>query len=140
MDEDDELRRIRMQKMQEILKQNKLAEQRSQRAEMPTDNKIDQILAILLAPNANQYLSAIKERNYDLYIKIRQKIFPPQIMSELDLLMQYLRQGMIRRGVISVIEIQQIERKILGIGSSITIKKQGQDAKTLTNFLKEDED
>ena len=140
MDEDDELRRIRMQKMQEILKQNKLAEQRSQRAEMPTDNKIDQILAILLAPNANQYLSAIKERNYDLYIKIRQKIFPPQIMSELDLLMQYLRQGMIRRGVISVIEIQQIERKILGIGSSITIKKQGQDAKTLSNFLKEDED
>ncbi len=137
---DDELRRIRMEKMQEILKQKKLAEQRSQRAEMPTDNKMDQILAILLAPNANRYLSAIKERNYDLYIKIRQKIFPPQIMSELDLLMQYLRQGMIRRGVISVIEIQQIERRILGIGSSITIKKQGQDAKTLTNFLKEDED
>ena len=137
---DDELRRIRMQKMQEILKQKKLAEQRSQRTEMPTDNKMDQILAILLAPNANHYLSAIKERNYDLYIKIRQKIFPPQIMSELDLLMQYLRQGMIRRGVISVIEIQQIERKILGIGSSITIKKQGQDAKTLSNFLKEDED
>lgn len=137
---DDELRRIRMEKMQEILKQNKLAEQRSQRVEMPTDNKMDQILAILLAPNANRYLSAIKERNYDLYIKIRQKIFPPQIMSELDLLMQYLRQGMIRRGVISVIEIQQIERRILGIGSSITIKKQGQDAKTLTNFLKDDED
>ncbi len=137
---DDELRRIRMQKMQEILKQNKLAEQRSQRTETPTDNKMDQILAILLAPNANQYLSVIKERNHDLYIKIRQKIFPPQIMSELDLLMQYLRQGMIRRGVISVIEIQQIERKILGIGSSITIKKQGQDAKTLSNFLKEDED
>ena len=137
---DDELRRIRMQKMQEILKQKKLAEQRSQRVELPTDNKMDQILAILLASNANQYLSAIKERNYDLYIKIRQKIFPPQIMSELDLLMQYLRQGMIRRGVISVIEIQQIERKILGIGSSITIKKQGQDAKTLSNFLKDDED
>lgn len=137
---DDELRRIRMEKMQEILKQNKLAEQQSQRAEMPTDNKMDQILAILLAPNANRYLSAIKERNYDLYIKIRQKIFPPQIMSELDLLMQYLRQGMIRRGVISVIEIQQIERRILGIGSSITIKKQGQDAKTLSNFLKDDED
>ena len=137
---DDELRRIRMEKMQEILKQNKLAEQRSQRVEMPTDNKMDQILAILLAPNANRYLSAIKERNYDLYIKIRQKIFPPQIMSELDLLMQYLRQGMIRRGVISVIEIQQIERRILGIGSSITIKKQGQDAKTLSNFLKDDED
>ena len=137
---DDELRRIRMEKMQEILKQNKLAEQRSQRVEMPTDNKMNQILAILLAPNANQYLSAIKERNYDLFIKIRQKIFPPQIMSELDLLMQYLRQGMIRRGVISLIEIQQIERRILGIGSSITIKKQGQDAKTLSNFLKEDED
>lgn len=137
---DDELHRIRMQKMQEILKKKKLAEQRSKRVELPTDKKMDQILAILLAPNANYYLNAIKERNYDLYIKIRQKIFPPQIMSELDLLMQYLQQGMIRRGVISVIEIQQIERQILGIGSTITIKKQGQDAKSLTNFLKEDED
>ena len=137
---DDELHRIRMQKMQEILNKNKQAEQRSQRVELPIDKKMDQILAVLLAPNASQYLSIIKERNYELYAKIRQKIFPPKIMPELDLLLQYLRQGMIRRGVISLIEIQQIERQILGIGSSITIKKQGQDAKTLSNFLKEDGD
>jgi len=137
---DDELHRIRMQKMQEILNKQKQAVQRSQRVEMPIDKKMDQILAVLLAPNANHYLSAIKERNYDLYAKIRQKIFPPKIMPELDLLLQYLRQGMIKRGIISLIEIQQIERQILGIGSSITIKKQGQDAKTLSNFLKDDED
>ncbi|QEE16129.2 hypothetical protein DSAG12_01958 [Promethearchaeum syntrophicum] len=137
---DDELHRIRMQKMQEILNKKKQAEQRSQRVELPIDNKMDQILAVLLAPNANQYLNIIKQRNYELFAKIRQKIFPPKIMPELDLLLQYLRQGMIRRGVISLIEIQQIERQILGIGSSITIKKQGQDAKTLSNFLKEDED
>ncbi len=80
---------------------------------MPIDKKMDQILAVLLAPNANQYLRMIKERNYELFAKIRQKIFPPKIMPELDLLLQYLRQGMIRRGVISLIEIQQIERQIL---------------------------
>ncbi len=137
---DDELHRIRMQKMQEMLNKKKLAEQRSQRTEMPIDKKMDQIITVLLAPNANHYLSAIKERNYDLYIKIRQKIFPPKIMPELDLLIQYLRQGMIRRGVISLIEIQQIERQILGIGSTITIKKQGQDAKSLSNFLKDEDD
>lgn len=137
---DDELQRIRRQKLQEMLNKKKLAEQRSQRVEMPIDKKMDQILVVLLAPNANYYLSAIKERNYELYVKIRQKIFPPKIMPELDLLLQYLRQGMIRCGVISLIEIQQIERQVLGIGSSITIKKQGQEAKTLSNFLKEDED
>ena len=137
---DDELHRIRMQKMQEMLNKKKQAEQRSQRVEMPIDIKMDQILAVLLAPNANSYLSVIKERNYELYQKIRQEIFPPKIMPELDLLLQYLRQGMIRRGVISLIEVQQIERQVLGIGSSITIKKQGQDAKSLSNFLKEDED
>ncbi|MHA2016777.1 MAG: hypothetical protein ACTSXY_00730, partial [Promethearchaeota archaeon] len=136
---DDELRRIRMQKMQDILRQKKLAEQRSQRKELPVDKKMDQILAVLLAPNASQYLNAIKEKNYDLFVKIRQKIFPPKLMPELDLLIHYLRQGMIRRGVISLIEIQQIERQILGIGPRITIKKQGEDAKSLTSFLKEDE-
>ena len=136
---DDELRRIRMQKMQDILRQKKLAEQRSQRKELPVDKKMDQILAVLLAPNASQYLNAIKEKNYDLFVKIRQKIFPPKLMPELDLLIHYLRQGMIRRGVISLIEIQQIERQILGIGPRITIKKQGEDAKSLKSFLKEDE-
>ena len=136
---DDELRRIRMQKMQDILRQKKLAEQRSQRKELPVDKKMDQILAVLLAPNASQYLNAIKEKNYDLFVKIRQKIFPPKLMPELDLLIHYLRQGMIRRGVISLSEIQQIERQILGIGPRITIKKQGEDAKSLTSFLKEDE-
>ncbi|MHA1562009.1 MAG: hypothetical protein ACTSPA_07760 [Promethearchaeota archaeon] len=140
MSEDEELNRIRRQKMQEILDKNRQAEQRSQRVEMPIDKKMDQILAVLLAPNANQYLSIIKERNYELYSKIRQKIFPPKIMPELDLLLQYLRQGMIRRGVISLIEVQQIERQVLGIGSTITIKKQGHDAKSLSNFLKDEED
>ena len=111
MSEDEELNRLRRQKMQEMLNKKKQAEQRSQRVEMPIDKKMDQILAVLLAPNANQYLSIIKERNYELYTKIRQKIFPPKIMPELDLLLQYLRQGMIRRGVISLIEVQQIEGK-----------------------------
>ncbi|MHA1474799.1 MAG: hypothetical protein ACTSQ5_06390 [Promethearchaeota archaeon] len=124
---DEELQNIRRKKMQEMLNKKKQAEQRSQRVEMPIDKKMDQILAVLLAPNANQYLSIIKERNYELYIKIRQKIFPPKIMPELDLLLQY-------------IEVQQIERQVLGIGSTLTIKKQGHNATSLSNFLKDDED
>ncbi|UYP48107.1 hypothetical protein NEF87_004392 [Candidatus Lokiarchaeum ossiferum] len=138
-DEDHELKRLRMQRMQAILKQKQQAEQQSEHKIPTLADKIDQVMQVLLAPNALQYLLNIKAHSVQTYNLIRQNLFPPQIVSEIDLLISYLRQGMIRRGVISVTEIQQIERQVLGIGSSITIKKQGQDAKSLGGYLKDDD-
>lgn len=138
-EEDHELKRLRMQRMQAILKQKQQATAQAERKIPTLADKIDQVMQVLLAPNALQYLLNIKARSVQTYNTIRQNLFPSQIVSEIDLLMTYLRQGMIRRGVITITEVQQIERQVLGIGSSITIKKQGQDAKSLGGYLKDDE-
>ena len=138
-DEDHELKRLRMQRMQAILKQKQQATQQSERKIPILADKIDAVMQVLLAPNALQYLLTIKTRSVQAYNSIRQRLFPPQIISEIDLLMTYLQQGMIRRGVISITEIQQLERQVLGIGSSIKIKKQGQEATSLGNYLKDEE-
>ena len=59
----------------------------------------------------------LEQRNISLYNQIRSELFPPEVMAELDLLIQYYRQGMIRQGVISETDIQFLERKLLGVGS-----------------------
>lgn len=138
-EEDPELKRLRMQKLQKILEQKKQAELQANQRVPTTEDKIDQLLNVLLTPDAKQYLETIKTRDIATYQKIRYEIFPPQVMHELDLLMSYYMRGMIRRGIISRTEIRYLERKALGIGSQITIKKQGEDAKSLGDFLKEEE-
>ena len=48
-EEDIELKRLRMEKMQAILRQKKMAEQRAQRREPTLAEKIDQLINVLLA-------------------------------------------------------------------------------------------
>jgi DNA-binding TFAR19-related protein (PDSD5 family) len=136
--DDLELERIRQQKMQQIMKNQQLAEQKSKQKTFTTADKIDILLKVLLQPGAMQYLNEIKQRDITLYNQIRTELFPLEVIREIDLLMQYYRQGMIRQGIIDDTEIQIIERRILGIGSQITVKKQGEKATTLGSFLKED--
>ena len=138
--EDPELKRLRMQKMQRILQQKKQAEQATKHRPPNTEQKMEQLLTVLLSPDAKQYLDRLKSQDSTTYYKIRQQLFPPHVMRELDLLMTYYARGMIRRHVISRTEIRYLERKVKGIGSSITIKKQGEDAKSLGDFLKDEEE
>ena len=63
----------------------------------PLPDKIDMLLKVLMQPAAQQYLNGIKQRNISLYNQIRSELFPPEVMAELDLLIQYYRQGMIRQ-------------------------------------------
>jgi hypothetical protein len=137
-EEDPELMRLRHERLQKILQQkNQIEAQKHQK--IPTvDNKIDMLLNVLLAPDAIDYLEGIKQRDQTTYQKVRQNLFPPSVIHELDTLMAYFQRGMIRRGVISQTEVRYLERQALGIGSSITIKKHGEDAKSLGNYLKEE--
>jgi hypothetical protein len=137
-DEDIELRRLRMERMQQLLKAKQEAELKAQRKEPTLADKMDQLINVLLQPQALQYFNQIKSKNIQAYNKIRTMLFPPDIISEIDSLLVYLRQGMIRRGIIDLTEIQIMERQALGIESSITVKKQGEKATSLSNFLKED--
>jgi DNA-binding TFAR19-related protein (PDSD5 family) len=138
-DDDMELRRIRMAKMQQLMQMKQQALAKSQQKIPTLADKIDQLMKVLLQPAALEYLNQIKARNIQVYNSIRSALFPPDITSEIDMLMSYLQQGMIRAGIIPITEIQLLERKFLGIESTITVKKQGEEAVTLSKFLKEEE-
>jgi len=135
--EDFELQRLRMQRMQALLQQKEMAEKQAAQKTLTLADKIDRLLPVLLASDAFQYLTQIKKNSPQVYQNILTQVFPPEIRQEMDLLMTYLQQGMIRRGIISLTEIQYFERQALGIKSSITIKKQGEDAKSLSSYMHE---
>jgi DNA-binding TFAR19-related protein (PDSD5 family) len=138
-DEDQELKRIRMARMQNLLKQKQQAQLASEHHPPSLADKIDQVLQVLLAPAARNYLAQIHENNVSAYNQIRQILFPPQIIAEIDQLIYYLRNGMIRQGVITLVEIQRLERKVLGIESRITVKRQGHEATSLSSYMKAEE-
>jgi hypothetical protein len=138
-DDDIELRRIRMEKMQQMMKAKQEAEAKAKQKPLTLADKIEMLIKVILEPAALQYLNQIKARSVTTYNYIRSSLFPDDIIAEIDILIQYLRQGMIRQGVISLTEIQYLERQALGIDSTITVKKQGEKAVSLSHFLKEDE-
>ena len=137
IDEDQELKRIRMARMQNILKQKQQAQVESHAPSLA--EKIDQVMQVLLAPAARNYMEQIHHNNITAYNQIRQILFPPQITVEIDQLIYYLRNGMIRQGVITLVEIQRLERKVMGVESRITVKRQGQEATSLSSYMKADE-
>ena len=137
-DADLELKRIRFQRLQELMRQKQEAEARAKHRAPTLADKVDMLLRVLMQPAANEYLNEIRKRNLQLYNQIRSGFFPPEIMAEIDTLMEYYRQGMIRTGIISLDEVQILERQILGISSTITVKKQGEKATSLSSFLKDD--
>ena len=138
-DNDIELQRLRMERMQQILRAKQEAQIKAERKEPTLADKIDQLINVLFQPQALQYFNQIRTNNIQAYNKIRTMLFPPDIISEIDSLLNYLRQGMIRRGIVSLTEIQLLERQALGIEPSIKVKKQGEKAIDLSNFLKEEE-
>ncbi len=136
-DEDFELKRIRMRKLQRIMEQKKKQEEKKNKKTLSVAEKIDRLLKVILSPQAQQYLEEIKQKNMELYNKIRSQLFPPQISSKIDILLMYLQRGMIRSGIINKRDLQHLERKILGVKSKITIKKRGEESLSLDSFLKD---
>lgn len=135
-DFDLELEKLRLKRMQQVLAMQK--QQQAQKAQILTINqKIDTVLRVILQSDAYTYLKEIEKRDPSLYDNIKSALMPPELLNEIDLLLQYHSQGMLKYGVIPLIEIQYLERQILGIGPQITIKKRHQDSKSLNSFLKE---
>lgn len=132
---DLELEELRLRKMQKVLATQQMQLKKKEQKQT-IQQKILIILKVLLTNDAFQYLQNIHGRNQDLYMKIRQNIFPSNLISQLDTLLLYLNRGMLRTGIISLTNIQYLERQILGISSKITIKKRNQESTDLTSFLK----
>lgn len=138
-EEDEELRLLRLKRMQNILaiKQREELMKKQQENQPSMHDKIDLILRTVLASDAYDYLLKIKSKDQSTYNTIVRILLPPQVLNQLDTLLVYRRNGMLRRGIISLIDIQLLERQILGIGPQITIKKTGEKSKSLSDFLKE---
>ena len=133
---DHELEKLRLKRMQQVLAMQK--QQQAQKAQILTINqKIDTVLRVILQSDAYAYLKDIEKRDSTLYENIKSALMPPEFLNEIDLLLQYHAQGLLKYGVIPLIEIQYLERQILGIGPQITIKKRHEDAKSLNSFLKD---
>jgi len=135
--EDLELERIRLQKLSQIMKAKQAAEMKANQKMPSTADKVDTLLRVLLQPDALSYFNEIKKRSVTVYNAVRSQLFPPDVLAELDTLMEYYRQGAIRQGIISLTEVQLIERQVTGVSSSITVKKQGEKAVNLGSFLKD---
>jgi len=135
--EDLELERIRLQKLSQIMKAKQAADMRANQKVPTTAEKVDMLLKVLMQSDAMNYFNEIKKRSVSVYNAVRAQLFPPDVMSELDTLMNYYRQGMIQQGIISLTEVQLIERQVMGVSSSITVKKQGEKAVGLGSFLKD---
>lgn len=132
---DHELERIRLKRMQNVLRFQQQKKQENDSVQS-FQNKIRTILNVILTPDAHAYLSSIETRDSTLFTKIRNMILPSHITTQIDTLLMYFNRGMLRRGVISMIDIQYIERQILGIGTKITVKKSNRESTDLSTFLR----
>lgn len=138
---EDELDRIKRRKMAEILrlqKQREEQEARVARHQKSLEEKRAWLLEYILQPSAQQYLAQVRTRNPGLAQRIENMIVTPQVLAQLDLLLQLIRIGRLPRNIIPVTEIQYLERKILGVKSKITVKKRGEDHVDLSSFLSQD--
>lgn len=127
--DDDELAALRRKKMAELMarqKDEKLRQELSQNAEAILDQKIEFCMQFLMAPDAYAYFKAMKESNPQLHARIKGLLFPPEVLFKIDLLVANIRSGRVPRGDIWLVDIQQIERELLGIKSSISFKKRGE--------------
>jgi len=131
---DHELEKIRLKRMESLLRQ----QQKSQRPNngFSQQDKIRVVLQAIMTPEAFRYYLSIKDRDENLANRILQILLPPSVLQQLDLLIQYLSQGMLRSNIIDMLQIQQLERKILGIGPKITVKKRDGESTDLNSFLK----
>ncbi len=131
---DHELEKIRLKRMESLLRQ----QQKTQRPNtgFAQQDKIRMVIQAIMTPEAFRYYLSIRDRDENLANRILQIVLPPSVMRELDLLIQYLAQGMLRSNIIDMLQIQQLERKILGIGPKITVKKRDGESTDLNSFLK----
>lgn len=127
-DEDElaALRRKRMAEMMAAQKQAKMKDELVSNASAMFERKVQLALSYLLRPDAKQYLDKMKENNEQLYNTILGELFPPQVLMSIDNLLRGIQIRQVPSGIISLVDIQQLEREFLGIKSSISYKKRGE--------------
>ncbi|MFX0022363.1 MAG: hypothetical protein ACFE9S_08545 [Candidatus Hermodarchaeota archaeon] len=128
-----ELDKIRMRKMQALMEAKKRKEAAQQRV-ISISDKIDYILKVVLAPDAYNHLINLKNNEQYVYQAIYNELISPDVIQNIDYLLAIIRnQGGVPRQI-PLDAIIYLERKVKGVRSKIQVKR-GDDMMDLSSFL-----
>ncbi len=132
--EEYELEKIRMKKLQALMEAQK-RNQSSQEKVSTIWEKVDYILKSVLMPDASTYLNQLKMNEPQVYNWIRNELISPDVIENIDYLLAIISQrgGVPRRIPKDVIIL--LERKAKGIKSKIQVKQGDGDIMDLRSYL-----
>ena len=132
--EEYELEKIRMKKLQALMEAQK-RNQSSQEKVSTIWEKVDYILKAVLMPDAYTYLYQLKMNESQVYNWIINELISPDVIENIDYLLAIISQrgGVPRRIPKDVIIL--LERKAKGIKSKIQVKQGDGDIMDLRSYL-----
>ncbi|MFX1493734.1 MAG: hypothetical protein ACFFBZ_05590 [Promethearchaeota archaeon] len=133
-DEQHELEKIRLRKMQALMDAKK-REQTVKNRVVSISEKVDFILRTVLAPDAYSYLNNLKTKEPMVYQNIYNELISPDVIQNIDYLIAIIRQrGSVPRKI-PLDVIIYIERKVKGIKGKIQVKKGDGEMMDLGSYL-----
>lgn len=133
--DEHELEKIKMRKMQAIMDAQKMRES-SQKRQISIVEKINYVLQIVLAPDAYKYLNKLRTEEPRVFQGIYSELISPDVVQNIDLLISIIqRQGGVPRRI-PLDAIIYLERQIKGIKGKIKIKKGDGEMMDLSSYLK----
>jgi DNA-binding TFAR19-related protein (PDSD5 family) len=137
-DDQHELNKIRMKKLQAMMDAQKQKEE-TQKQSSSLQDKIDFVLRVVLAPDAYEYLKKLEESDPNVYQRIYNELISQDVVQNIDYLVYMIqRRGGVPRKIPKDV-IVYLERQIKGIKSRIKVKR-GDDIMDLGSYLTKDKD
>ncbi|TFG27947.1 MAG: hypothetical protein EU532_06330 [Promethearchaeota archaeon] len=132
--EEYELEKIRMKKMQALMEAQK-RNQSSKEKVATVWEKLDYVLKAVMMPDAYAYLNQLKMNEPQVYNWIINELISPDVIENIDYLLAIISQrgGVARR--IPKDAIILLERKAKGIKSKIQVKQGDGDMMDLRSYL-----
>ena len=133
-DEELELERIRLKKMQEMMEAQKRKQSTVDKV-VSMAEKLDYVLKVVLEPDAYSHLSKLKQTEPNVYQYIFNELVSQDVILNIDYLITIINtQGGVRRRIPLDIIIY-LERKAKGIRSKIQVKKGNGEVMDLGSYL-----
>lgn len=135
-DEEHELNKIRMKKLQAMMDAQKRKEAAQEESASLSD-KINFVLRVVLSPEAYDYLNKLKEKEPNVYRRIHNELISQDVIQNIDYLIYIIqKRGGVSRRIPKEVIIY-LERQIKGVKSSIKVKR-GDDIMDLGSYLTKD--
>ena len=133
--DEHELEKIKLRKMQAIIDAQKMRES-SQQRQVSITEKINYVLRIVLAPDAYNYLNKLRTEEPRVFQGIYNELISPDVIQNIDLLISIIqRQGGVPRRI-PLDAIIFLEREMKGIKGKIKVKKGDGEMMDLSSYLK----